>query len=167
MRILAHGNSREPGADLEARSTRTPVDKLSLLPAGLPAMLNPGADWKLETLAMPDWTVIAVIESIPDHARQLDLLDAIERVGGWRGLFDPYCWEWGMADIEAKVDMVDRILQETGLSLALIVRAFQETYRMDRPDVARSAPEALCVLLEAALARRADGWTRLSQGNPG
>src|SRR5687767_5988123 len=99
---------------------------------------------------MPNWHLSDVIESIPDLVRQLDLSNAIHLVGGWRGLFDPYCSEWDAASVEDKVEVLDRILQETGLSLTLIVRAFQEDYWKERPDIARTAPDALCILLEAS-----------------
>jgi hypothetical protein len=120
------------------------------------------------TLTMLNVHLIKVIERIPDFAGQLDLSHAIQLVGGWRGIFDPYSTPWHTSTVEAKVDVLDRILRETGVSLKYIVRAFQEDHYIDQPDVADSAIDALYILFEAAHYRGAwAGWTSLSQGHPG
>jgi hypothetical protein len=95
-----------------------------------------------------------VIESVPDMGRRYDLLHALQVIGGWRALFDPFCDEWHRPSVDSKVEFLARVLRETGLTLDSVVYAFQADYETDRPDVASAAPRALCILLGAALTRR-------------
>jgi hypothetical protein len=117
---------------------------------------------------MPNRMLHEIIERIPTYGRQLELLHDIQLVGGWRGLFDPYSSEWRASKVEEKVIMLERITQETGLSLIWIVHAFQADYREERPDIANSATDAVSILFQTALKRRDwSGWTSLTQGHPG
>ena len=103
---------------------------------------------------MPLPRLIKVLNCVRSVEERLDLSHALSRAGSWRGLFDPYSSKWDRIGIEAKVELLGRILKETGLSLGAIVRAFQADYVEEYPEVAATVPDALSLLIEAFLSHR-------------
>lgn len=96
-----------------------------------------------------------VLEQVKDERRKHELAHYlhVRPYGGWRGLFDPYCLEWGNTTISEKLDFLRTLIEETGCQLALMVELYKKTYK-DRPEIANVVKDGLVDLLEYAILER-------------
>jgi hypothetical protein len=64
--------------------------------------------------------------------------------GGYRGLFDPFCAEWGKLDMSEKRTLLIEIQKASNMSLKEIVDRFRLDWAEDgRTDVSEAAIDAL------------------------
>lgn len=98
-----------------------------------------------------------ILEQVPDINRRMELADRLHKngIGGWRGLFDPYCTEWNNCTVVEKLDFLLVLMKETRCNLMLMFELFQKDYiERDMPHIARDAVHGLLELLEYAVIER-------------
>lgn len=98
-----------------------------------------------------------ILEQVPDINRRMELAERLHKngIGGWRGLFDPYCTEWHNCTVPEKLDFLLLLMKESRCNLMSMFELYQKTYIEKGMDhIARDGVHGLLELLEVAVIER-------------